>query len=63
MAVGRKELALFAVSVALCAGATEIALRAMGVAYPIFHKLDPIVDGRRNPGPVAPGSPRESHTS
>jgi hypothetical protein len=40
MAVGRKELALFAVSVALCAGATEIALRAMGVAYPIFHKLE-----------------------
>jgi hypothetical protein len=40
MAVGRKEIALFVVSVALCAGVAEVALRAMGIAYPIFHKLE-----------------------
>jgi hypothetical protein len=40
MSLGRKEIALVAVSVALCAGVAEIALRAMGIAYPIFHKLE-----------------------
>ena len=40
MSVGRKEIAVVVVSVALCAGVAEIALRAMGIAYPIFHKLE-----------------------
>lgn len=40
MSVGRKEIAMVAISVVLCAGVAEITLRAMGIAYPIFHKLE-----------------------
>lgn len=42
MIPGRRDLALIAVSLLFAAAAAEIGLRIAGIAYPVFHRLEPL---------------------